>query len=67
MYWSDSTHLANFGTAALWPLYIFFGNQSKWLRGKPRTASCHHAAYIPKASPIFLDAQLPPPINLTVT
>ena len=67
MYWSDSTHLANFGTAALWPLYIFFGNQSKWLRGKPRTASCHHAAYIPKASPIFLDAQLPPLINLTVT
>ncbi len=48
MFWSDSTHLANFGTASLWPLYLFFGNQSKWLRGKPRTASCHHIAYIPK-------------------
>lgn len=48
MYWSDSTHLANFGTASLWPVYLFFGNQSKWLRGKPRSASCHHIAYIPK-------------------
>lgn len=48
MYWSDSTHLANFGTASLWPLYLFFGNQSKWLRGKPRTVSCHHIAYIPQ-------------------
>lgn len=48
MFWSDSTHLANFGTASLWPLYLFFGNQSKSLRGKPRTASCHHIAYIPR-------------------
>ena len=50
MPWSDSTHLANFGTASLWPLYLFFGNQSKWVRGKPKTASCHHVAYIPKVS-----------------
>ena len=50
MLWSDSTHLANFGTASLWPLYLFFGNQSKWVRGKPKTASCHHVAYIPKVS-----------------
>jgi hypothetical protein len=50
MLWSDSTHLANFGTASLWPLYFFFGNQSKWVRGKPKTASCHHVAYIPKVS-----------------
>lgn len=48
MFWSDSTHLANFGTASLWPLYLFFGNQAKSLRGKPSTASCHHIAYIPK-------------------
>ena len=50
MLWSDSTHLVNFGTASLWPLYLFFGNQSKWVRGKPKTASCHHVAYIPKVS-----------------
>lgn len=55
MFWSDSTHLANFGTASLWPLYLFFGNQSKSLRCKPRTASCHHVAYIPKVyiTPFF--------------
>ena len=50
MLWSDSNHLANFGTASLWPLYLFFGNQSKWVRGKPKTGSCHHVAYIPKVS-----------------
>jgi len=48
MIWSDSTHLASFGSASLWPIYLFFGNQSKWTRGKPSTGSCHHIAYIPK-------------------
>ncbi|KAJ7118068.1 hypothetical protein C8R44DRAFT_532746, partial [Mycena epipterygia] len=48
MFWSDSTHLASFGNASLWPLYLFFGNQSKWVRGKPRSGACHHVAYIPK-------------------
>ncbi|KAJ7478527.1 hypothetical protein FB451DRAFT_1453162, partial [Mycena latifolia] len=48
MFWSDSTHLASFGDASLWPLYMFFGNQSKWLRVKPRSNVCHHVAYFPK-------------------
>ncbi|KAF7289691.1 hypothetical protein HMN09_01332200 [Mycena chlorophos] len=48
MLWSDATHLANFGTASLWPIYLFFGNYSKWLRGKPRARACHHIAYMPK-------------------
>lgn len=52
MFWSDSTHLANFGTASLWPLYLFLGNQSKWLRSKPRAGACHHVAYIPKVCSI---------------
>ncbi|CAK5269508.1 unnamed protein product [Mycena citricolor] len=55
MLWSDSTHLANFGTAALWPVYLFFGNQSKWIRGKPRAGCSHHIAYIPKLPPDFAD------------
>jgi hypothetical protein len=50
MFWSDSTHLANFGTASLWPLYLFFGNLSKWVRSKPRAGACHHVAYLPKVS-----------------
>lgn len=48
MFWSDSTHLASFGNASLWPLYLFFGNQSKYTRAKPWSGSCHHVAYIPK-------------------
>jgi hypothetical protein len=48
--WSDSTHLANFGTASLWPIYIFFGNLSKYTRGKPTAFAAHHLAYIPSVS-----------------
>lgn len=50
MFWSDSTHLANFGNASLWPLYTFFGNQSKYTRAKPTSHACHHQAYIPSVS-----------------
>ncbi|KAJ7728800.1 hypothetical protein DFH07DRAFT_757146 [Mycena maculata] len=53
MFWSDSTHLASFGDASLWPLYLFFRNQSKWLRVKPRSNVCHHVAYFPKVCPFF--------------
>nr|GAT54655.1 predicted protein [Mycena chlorophos] len=55
MLWSDATHLANFGTASLWPIYLFFGNCSKWLRGKPRARACHHIAYMPKLPDDFFD------------
>lgn len=48
MFWSDSTHLASFGTASLWPVYMFFGNQSKYERCAPSSGACHHVAYIPK-------------------
>src|SRR6202453_4814117 len=30
MFWSDATQLMNFGNAKLWPLYMFFGNKSKY-------------------------------------
>jgi hypothetical protein len=59
MWWSDSTHLANFGTASLWPLYLFFGNQSKWIRGKPRAGACHHVAYMPKVGRLFSFSSFP--------
>lgn len=48
MLWSDATHLASFGDASLWPIYLFLGNQSKYTRGKPSASACHHVAYIPK-------------------
>jgi hypothetical protein len=45
--YSDSTHLASFGTASLWPIYLFLGNVSKYIRSKPTSFSAHHIAYIP--------------------
>ena len=53
MFWSDSTQLANFGTAKVWPLYLFLGNLSKYFRSKPSSGACHHVAYIPSVSPII--------------
>ncbi|TFK16394.1 hypothetical protein FA15DRAFT_745088, partial [Coprinopsis marcescibilis] len=47
MMWSDSTHLANFGTAKLWPIYMFMGNLSKYIRSLPNLDACQHVAYIP--------------------
>jgi hypothetical protein len=46
--WSDSTHLAQFSTASLWPIYLYIGNQSKYTRAKPSSMSAHHLAYLPK-------------------
>jgi hypothetical protein len=45
--YSDSTHLASFGNASLWPIYLFLGNISKYTRSKPTSFSAHHIAYIP--------------------
>ena len=48
MIWSDSTVLAQFGTASLWPIYLYIGNQSKYTCAKPTSMSAHHLAYLPK-------------------
>ena len=53
MLWSNSTQLANFGTASLYPIYLFLGNQSKYVRCKPGAFAAHHIAYIPKVGRIF--------------
>lgn len=50
MLWSDATHLTQFGQAKMWPIYLFFGNLSKWFRCKPDARSCHHVAHIPSVS-----------------
>ncbi len=47
MFWSDSTHLTNFGNASVWPIYLYFGNQSKYERARPSSHACHHVAYVP--------------------
>ena len=56
MFWSDATHLANFGTAKLWPIYMFLGNLSKYTRAEPTSNACYHIAYIPSLADSFQDA-----------
>ncbi|KJA21107.1 hypothetical protein HYPSUDRAFT_141225, partial [Hypholoma sublateritium FD-334 SS-4] len=55
MFGSDSTHLAQFGTAALWPCYMYFGNESKYRRCRPTCNLCNHIAYFQKIPPEFKD------------
>jgi hypothetical protein len=55
MFWSDSTHLANFGTAKLWPIYMMLGNLSKYVRARPNSGACMHVAYIPHLTDSFDD------------
>jgi Plavaka transposase len=50
MFWSDSTHLAQFGNASAWPVYLYFGNQSKYTRSCPTSGACHLVALIPSVS-----------------
>ena len=48
--WSDATHLSSFSAALLWPIYLYFGNLSKYIRGRPTEFAAHHLAYIPDVS-----------------
>ena len=58
MFWSDSTHLTSFGTAKVWPLYLYFGNLSKYVRARPNSGACHHVAYIPYVNVLDLSVVL---------
>lgn len=66
MFASDSTMLAAFGTAKLWPLYMFYGNDSKYKRAKPTEKLFETVAYFEKvsSSPHSLHSQLNPPRQL---
>ncbi|KAG6905666.1 hypothetical protein DXG01_001350 [Tephrocybe rancida] len=45
MLWSDATHLTDFGTAHLTPLYLYFGNESKYQCCQPTSYLAEHVAY----------------------
>jgi Plavaka transposase len=47
MLWSDATHLTSFGTAKMWPIYMLFGELSKYIRAQPNSGATTHLAYIP--------------------
>ena len=53
MFWSDATQLTAFGNSQLWPLYLFFGNDSKYCRCRPSCHLCEHVAYFQKVSILF--------------
>ena len=55
MFWSDVTHVATFGTAKLWPIYMLFGNLSKYVRCRPNSGAVKHLAYIPPFPDSFQD------------
>jgi Plavaka transposase len=48
MIWSDATQLTTFGNAKLWPVYMYFGNESKYRRCKPSHHLGNHVAYFQK-------------------
>jgi hypothetical protein len=48
MFWSDATQLTTFGNAKLWPVYMYFGNESKYCRCKPSCYLSNHVAYFQK-------------------
>jgi hypothetical protein len=41
MFFLDAMHLANFGTAKAWPLYMYFGNLTKYAHSAPMSGTCH--------------------------
>ena len=45
--YTDSTKLTNFGSASLWPGYLWIGMLSKYLNSKPSLFHAHHFVYIP--------------------
>ena len=45
--YSDATMLGQFGTVFLWPVYMFFGNLSKYIRCQPSSHAAYHTAYFP--------------------
>ena len=50
MFASDGTELTAFSDAKLWPLYLRFGNDSKYRRSKPSCNTFEHVAYFETVS-----------------
>ncbi|KAG2051503.1 hypothetical protein BDR06DRAFT_973805 [Suillus hirtellus] len=48
-------HLTTFSNAKLWPVYIYFGNESKYCHCKPTYNLSNHVAYFQKLQDLFKD------------
>ena len=55
MLWSDATHLANFGMAKLWPIYMLLRNLLKYFCSLPNLGACQNIMYIPSLLDSFQD------------
>ena len=64
MFWSDATHLTSFRNTKLWPCYMYFGNHSKYLRGKPSQNLCNHIAYFQTVRVCLLHIHILIPLQL---
>lgn len=53
MFASDGTQLTSFSDAKLWPVYLAFGNESKYRRSKPSCHAFEHIAYFESVSKPF--------------
>lgn len=54
MLFSDATHLATFGTAKAWPIYLYFGNLTKYARSAPTSGACHLVGFLPSVGALRL-------------
>ncbi len=45
---SDATHISDYGYEKLWPLYLAFGNESKYRRSEESCRAFEHIAYFEK-------------------
>ena|ERR1700761_4950990 len=53
MFWSDSTHLAQFRQTKAWPIYAYIGNQTKYTHCKPSAQLAQVIGYIPPVHGFF--------------
>lgn len=47
MWWSDATHVTQFGNSKVWPAYMYYGNQTKYERSRSSCHAARHMAYFP--------------------
>jgi hypothetical protein len=53
MWWTDATHVTQFGNSKVWPGYLYYGNQSKYERLRPSCHAAHHMIFFPSVCSIF--------------
>ncbi|KAH7905471.1 hypothetical protein BJ138DRAFT_1138264 [Hygrophoropsis aurantiaca] len=52
---ADATHLTTLGETQLWPVYLYFGNESKYRQCKPSCNLSNHVPYFQKLPASFKD------------